>query len=216
MQRSATRFRAIDSLTVLKRKAKRANHLAGKAAKMIERLLEYWAPGATEPVTIRVCIGAPEPTVEGNYKSTLSIEGFDTPYSAPFIQVDSLGAVLAAASIAPVILYSNVEKGGRLTWLEGDELSFPLLRPPKHYWTFRPTNGGEPQQVSITITPPQEIQGQWACLVTLMTAEICQERWVKAETWAQALERAAATVPTRLQEFMEKAGGGLLEDSPSL
>lgn len=179
---------------------------------MIERLLEYWPPMATEPVTIHVRIDAPEPTPEGNYQATLSIEGFDEPYSAPFDQVDSLGAVLAAAAIAPSILSMRAKEGGRLTWLEGADLGFPLLTPPRHYWTFRPANGSEPQSISVTITPPQEISGQWACLMTFTTADGCEERWIKAETWAKALERAAATVPDHLQEYVDKAGGGILEE----
>lgn len=179
---------------------------------MIERLLEYWAPGATAPVAIRVRIGAPEPTPEGNYQSTLSIEGFDKPYSAPFDQVDPLGAVLAAAAIAPSILFMLVKEGGRLTWLEGDDLGFPLLTPPKHYWTFRPANGSEPQSLSVTIAPPQEIGGQWACLVTLAAAEGDGEHWFKAATWPKALERAAAAVPDLLQEYVDEAGGGTLEE----
>ncbi len=182
---------------------------------MIERELEYWAPGATLAVTVRVTIGPPESTPEGNYRSTLSIEGFPSPYTAPFEQVDSLGAVLAAASMAPVILYSRVERGGRLTWLEGDNLGFPLLTPPKHYWSFRPASGGEPQHVSITVAPPQEISGRWACLVTLMTAEVCDQRWIQGDSWAHALERAGAAAATTLQEFVDKAGGGSLEDCPN-
>lgn len=182
---------------------------------MIERLLEYMAPRADAPVMVRVTIGAPLPTPEGNYQSTLSIEGLGPPYAAPFEQVDPLGAVLAAASIAPFILYGRVEKGGRLTWLEGNELGFPLLTPPKHYWAFRPASGAEPQHVSITIAPPQEIAGQWACLVTLMTSELCEERWIQGETWARALECGAAAVTALLREFVEKAGGGSLEDLPT-
>ena len=144
---------------------------------MIERLLEYWAPGAAAPITIRVVIGAPEPTPEGNYQSTLSIEGFHKPYDAPFVQVDPLGAVLAAAAIAPSVLYRYVEKGGRLTWVGMNDLSFPLLTPPKRSWMLRPADGSEPQQLSITIAPPHEIAGQWRCLVTLMPAEGCDDRW---------------------------------------
>ena len=181
---------------------------------MIERLLEYWAPQAAAPVTVRVTIGAPVPTPEGNYQSTLSFEGLGPPYAAPFEQVDPLGAVLTAASIAPVILHARVEKGGRLTWLEGDNLGFPLLTPPRHYWAFQPSNGSERQAVSITIAPPQEVAGQWACLVTLMTAEVREEHWIQGETWAHALERSAAAVPGLLQEFTEEAGGGSLEDWP--
>src|SRR5262245_61244582 len=105
---------------------------------MIERKLEYWTPGATEPTTIHVRIGLPEPVpeTEHTYQSTLTIEGFGEPYCAPFDQVDPLGAVLAAAAIAPSILYMRA-KGGRLTWLESmEDLGFPLLGPPTHYWWF--------------------------------------------------------------------------------
>jgi hypothetical protein len=180
---------------------------------MIERKLEYLAPGATEPVTIHVRIGLPEPVpeTERTYQSTLSIEGFDQPFCAPFFQVDPLGAVLAAAAIAPSTLFERA-KGGRLTWLGAmEDLGFPLLGPPTHYWWFRPANGGEPRSLSISIHPPEKIDGQWACLLTF-TSEGFDERWIKADTWAKALERAAAAVPDRLQEYVDMAGGGSLED----
>ena len=45
-----------------------------------------------------------------------------------------------------------------------------------------------------------------------LTAEGFDERWIKADTWAKALERAAASVPDRLQEYVDKAGGGTLEE----
>jgi hypothetical protein len=178
---------------------------------MIERELEYWAPGATEPVAIRVRIGLPEPAPGGDYQSTLSIEGFDRPHSAPFFQVDPLGAFLTAAAFAPSILFM-LAKGGRLTWLEMADLHFPLLTPPKQYYTFRPADGGEPRSLSITINPPQEIDEQWACLMTFMKEGGDEEYWIKADTWAKALERAAASVPDRLQEYVDKAGGGTLEE----
>lgn len=181
---------------------------------MIERLLEYWAPEAIEPVVVRVRIGAPEPTPEGNYQATLSIEGLDAPYAAPFEQVDALGAVLAAAAIAPSTLFMLTDGVGRLTWLGGEDLGFPLLTPPKHYWAFRPANGGEPQPLSISIAPPQKIGARWGCLITFVAPEVCEERWIHGETWARALEASAAAVPAMLQDFTDKAGGGSIEDWP--
>jgi hypothetical protein len=182
---------------------------------MIERLLDHLPAGASAPVTIRVTVSAPVLRADGYFESTLSIEGLGKPYRAPFQQVDSLGALVAAASMAPIILYSRIGKGDRLTWLDGEDLGFPLLTPPKHYWTFHPSSGGESQQISITIAPPQESGGGWSCLVTLMTDEGCDEHWICAETWALALERAAAAVPSVLNDVIEKLGGGSVEDSPS-
>ena len=65
------------------------------------------------------------------------------------------------------------------------DLCFPLLGPPKHYWWFYPANGGKRRSITISIHPPEHIDGQWACLLTL-TAEGSDERWIKAETWGKS------------------------------
>lgn len=179
---------------------------------MIERELEYWPPGAAAPTTIRVRIGAPEPADDGNYQSTLTIEGFDKPYRARFDQVDSLGALLAAAAIAPSTLAMRVAKGGRLTWLDQEDLGFPLLGPPKHYWTLHPEDGSPAKTISISVGAPEERADGWACLVTCTAPKGSSERWIQGATWASALEQAAAAVPGILQQCADDAGGGTLEE----
>ena len=165
---------------------------------MIERHLKYWPAGSATPRPIRVVISAPTPTPTGHYQSTLTIEGFAAPYSAPFDQVDPLGAVLAAAAIAPSILAMRTA-GGRLTWLDGEELGFPLLTPPRCHYDLRDGGG-----LSITIAPPIARGGAWACLVTIESSNGCTDRWIDGPSWAAALERAAATVP----EILREHGGG--------
>jgi hypothetical protein len=188
--------------------------LAGMVLEMIERLLEYWPPGLAESVPVRVCIGAPESTPEGNYQSTLSIEGLEFPYDEPFKEVDPLGAVLEAATMARFLLIMLTKGRGRLTWRGSHDLGFPLLTPPKHSWYFSPANGDGWQTIAITIAPPQKIGDRWASLVTFEGPRGREERWIQGETWAQALERGAAAVPAILQEFAEKAGDGEITDDP--
>src|SRR5689334_8873936 len=90
---------------------------------MIERELQYWPPGAAEPRPIHVRIDTPVPWGE-DWVCTLTIEGFDTPYSHKCPQVDSIGAVLEALSLAPIVARSLVAPGGRLTWLGEEDLHF--------------------------------------------------------------------------------------------
>jgi hypothetical protein len=195
----------------------------------VERELEYWAPGATEPRLIRVHIGTPVqdfPTVTDTaWSCTLTIEGFEKPYSKRFYQVDAIGAMLAAAAIAPIELRSFVAPGGRLTWLESEVLGFALLSPPSGQWQFHPADGNAPRKVSVEIGHPERIGESWSALVTLIDygradeddEYATQEKRVHGATWEKALELAAASVPAFLQEHVDKAGGGTLveaDDTP--
>lgn len=183
------------------------------------RELQYWPPGAAEARSIRVTISAPVPSAEitggGDWTCTLSIEGFDESYQRSFSSVDPLAAVLSAAAIAPHLLRTFTSRGSRLTWLDSEHLGFPLLSPPTHTWTFHPADGSAPRDVSVRIGHPEHIDESWSVLLTHVDEGDYRtiERRVHAETWEQALERAAAAVPGLLQEHAESAGGGTLEEA---
>lgn len=102
---------------------------------MIERELQYRPSGAAEPRPIYVRIGTPVPWGK-DWECTLTIEGFDVPYSHKCHQVDSVGAMLAALSIAPIAARSLAARGGRLTWLGEEDLHFST--------TQLDTTGGAP------------------------------------------------------------------------
>ena len=97
---------------------------------MFERELEYWPPGATDSRPIRVIVSAPiqnVPTVDDmDWSCTVSIEGFDEPCSAPCIQVDAIGALLAAFAVADSEV-RRLARGGRVTWLGHDDLGLPRM-----------------------------------------------------------------------------------------
>lgn len=82
----------------------------------MERELEYWPPGATVPVPIRVGVSVPTREPDGTWLCTLTIEGFDKPHSQTFPGSDALSALLTAISFAPLKLELRVPEGGRLTW----------------------------------------------------------------------------------------------------
>lgn len=94
---------------------------------VMEREIEYWPPGATEPRTILVSIGMPVqdvPCVDGtDWSCTLTITGFDEPVSIRFPGVDALHAFLTAVSFAPLELRLRAPDG-RLAWLDEADLGF--------------------------------------------------------------------------------------------
>lgn len=197
----------------------------------MERELEYWAPGATEPRVIRVSISNPvqaSPMASGaDWSCSLTIAGFDEePYSRTFTQVDAIGAMLSALGIAPYLLRTFVRRGGRLTYLQSEDLSFPLLSPPSQDWQFLPTAGGTPRKISVRVGHPERTGASWSVLVILTDFGrddedddyISLEERIHGPTWANALELAAAAVPVLLQKHVDNAGGGTLEeadDSPA-
>lgn len=186
------------------------------------RELQYWPPGAANARPIRVTISAPVPNAEttggGDWTCTLSIEGFDQPYQRCFSNVDPLAAVLSAAAIAPYLLRTFTSRGSRLTWLDSEDLGFPLLSPPTHRWVFRPADGSAPRDVSVRIGHPERIGESWSVLLTHTDEGDYRttEKRVNADTWEQAVERAAAAVPGLLQEHADRAGGGTLEEAHDL
>lgn len=196
----------------------------------MERELEYWAPGATEPRAIRVHIEIPVQdvaTAQGtDWSCRLRIAGFDEPYSMRFHQVDPIGAMLAAMAVAPAVLRSLMQHGGRLTWLGLEDLGFPLLSAPTQDWQLNPSDGGPPRRLSIRIGHPERIGEQWSALVTAIDYGrgdesddyTTLERRAQGPTMARALELAAGLAPSLLQELVDKAGGGALvaaDDAPA-
>jgi hypothetical protein len=190
----------------------------------VERELDYWSPGATASQPIRVCIGTPAqdiPTAGGvDWSCTLSIEGFERPYTQRFFQVDPLGAFLAATAIAPLVLRSFVPDGGRLTWLGREDLGLPLLSPPCQDWICTPANGGTPHRLDLRIGHPERTEGGWSALVTATDygreeeedEYTTLEKRVHGSTMAHALECAAALAPSLVQELVDRMGGGTLTD----
>jgi hypothetical protein len=182
---------------------------------MMERELEYWAPGATEPRPIRVTFGAPEPHPKYEWSCSITITGFEKTYTKQMYQVDPVGATIAAMAITPYLLRSFAGRGGRLTFRGSAEIDFPtLLSRPEYTCQFARTDGTAPRKVSVRVNHPERIDESWSVLVVCIDQETweCVERRVQGDTWATALQRAAATVPELLQEYVDKAGGGVLEE----
>jgi hypothetical protein len=183
----------------------------------MERQLEYWAPGATQPIPIRVLIGAPEERSESEWECTLTIEGFprEPLYSQRMHDVDAMGALSYALAIAPLHLRLLMERGGHLTWDGREDLHFPsMFSAPTHYFRLTPPGGGEPRKLGIRVGLPERIDGQWSVLVSCTDCKTWEEveRRVVADAWAKVLERALAVVPALLQAQVDEAGGGLLEE----
>lgn len=184
---------------------------------MMERQLDYWAPGAAQSTPIRVQIGTPEQHSESEWECTLAIEGFPrTPfYSNGMHDADAMGALSYALAIAPLHLRLMVEHGGRLTWNGQEDLHFPsMFSEPTQNFRLTPSEGGELRKLGIRIGLPERIDEQWSVLVTCTDCTTWQavERRVHADAWTKALERALALVPELLQEQADKAGGGLVDE----
>ena len=182
------------------------------------RDLEYWSSETSEARPIRVTITSPvlanEATGGGDWSCTLSIEGFDGSYKRSFFNVDPLAALLSTAAIAPHVLRTFVAKGGRLTWLGNEDLGFPLLRPPSHRWMFRHRDDGEPRGISVVVGAPERDDNQWSILLSLVDEGNFEvvERRVRSTTWAGAFKGAGEAVPALLSDFVDKVGGGTLEE----
>lgn len=181
---------------------------------MIERELDYWAPEATGARPIRVHIGMPEPHPDHGWQCTITIAGFEQPYSRPLYESDAVGAMSTALAIAPFLLRTFVAHGGRLTYQGSEELGFPvLLSQPEYCCRLRPANGSEPREISVRIGHPERRDGWSVLMVSTEDATWDRiEKRIHGNTWSQALERAAATVPSLLQEHVDRAGGGVLEE----
>src|SRR4051794_4573894 len=93
----------------------------------MERELEYWAPGATEPRPIRIRFGAPEPHPRHDWVCVITITGFEEPDLTRLYGSDPVEAMARALAIAPSVLRTFGVRGGRLTWPGRSDLGFPTL-----------------------------------------------------------------------------------------
>lgn len=183
----------------------------------LERDLEYWPPGATEPLPIKLRIGFPEERPEGGWKSTLLFEGFP---SRPFDQIDLVGgdpidAISYALAIAPLRLRLMYPRGGRLTHDGSEQLRFPsMFAAPSQHWKWTPSAGGAPRELGIRVGLPERDAERWNVVVTSTdhTTWRSIERRVEAATWPEVLELAARAVPELLREHGEMLGGGTVEE----
>jgi hypothetical protein len=91
----------------------------------MERELEYLAPGASAPVSIKVAISPPVQN-DKTWSCTLTMKGLGDDHVMTVQHVDTLGAILEALYLAPIVLRQLVEPGGRLTCLGSEELGFPV------------------------------------------------------------------------------------------
>ena len=75
----------------------------------MERQLEYWPPGATQPIPIRVLIGPPEERSESEWACTLTIEGFPGQplYSQGMHDVDAMERLLLMLSVNVTAMYRD-------------------------------------------------------------------------------------------------------------
>lgn len=183
----------------------------------LEREIEYWPPGASQPVPVRVRIGVPEPHPKYEWESTLTIEGFPgrPAYSIGMAGTDPVQAISYALAIAPLHLRLMGERGGRLTWKGNEDLRFPsMFSEPSQDWQWTPLSGGAPRKLGIRIGLPERLDDQWSVLVTCTDCQTWDttERRVEATAWPDVLERAVTTVRALLQEKAKALGEGTLEE----
>jgi hypothetical protein len=98
----------------------------------LTRTLEYTPPGAEEPRSITVSIGAPEPDPApgGDMRVLVEISGFAEPYAKHILGVDSIQALLLALGIVPDLVQSLAGWGGCVAWLGSEDLGFRYAPPP--------------------------------------------------------------------------------------
>lgn len=189
----------------------------------MERQLDYWPPGATQPVPVRVRIEVPYLDPEQDWETRLTIEGFPgrPTFSRPLHGEGPLEVLSEALCLAPLLLSSMTRRGARLTQNGSERLGFPsALSGPSQDWLLSPTGGGEPRKLWVRLELPDRIEDRWSVLLTSTECKTwgSLEKRFEAPTWPEALERAAAAVPALLREHAEKLGGGTLEEihtSPS-
>lgn len=183
----------------------------------LERELEYWPPGKTTPIPVRLKIGLPEPHPRHDWVSVITIEGLPSkPLDTTQVYgVDPLQALGHALSIASILLRVWSDLGGRVTWRGEEHLHLPSMHAePWQDWRLLPTDGTEPRKLTIHIRLPEWIDEQWTvflgCVEDWTLKSI--ERRIAADTWPAVLERAAAATPALLRELADKLGGGQLEE----
>ncbi len=183
----------------------------------MERQLEYWPPGATQSLPVRVRLGLPVPYSTDGWQTTLTIEGFpgEPLYSKAMIASDPIESLSYALSVAPLLLRLMGQRGGRITHNGRGDLRFPSMSSaPSQNWQFNPTTGGDPRKLWIRLGLPERIEDRWSVFLECTDCETWEtvERHIQADTWPEVIERAAADVPVLLRVCADKLGGGTLEE----
>lgn len=94
-----------------------------------ERILEFRGPGQSRVQKITVRIGAPEPIENGNWAVVYEIRGPGRRKRTQEVGgVDSVQALYMALANVPLDLRQlAVESGGKITFLDAEDLRFPSL-----------------------------------------------------------------------------------------
>ncbi|UQA55787.1 DUF6968 family protein [Polyangium aurulentum] len=94
-----------------------------------ERVLEFRQEGRSRAQKVTVRIGAPEPIENGNWAVIYEIRGPGRRRRAQEVGgVDSVQAIYMAMANVPLdVRQLEVELGGKVTFLDSDDLRFPRL-----------------------------------------------------------------------------------------
>lgn len=175
------------------------------------RTLEYWPRGATESRPIRVSISVPEPHPRYDWACTLTIDGFDEPYTKTFSGADAIQALTLTCGIVPDVLRYLTRNGGSVNWNGKEHLGFPP-RSPFHDLDFVPADGSATREIAVRIGTAEKIGEHWSALVEVYGFDEPHAERIQGPDWAQALELAAKAVPDILEREVKKAGGGTLAE----
>jgi len=98
---------------------------------VLTRTLEYTPLGADGPRNVTVSVGPPEPDPRpgGEVRVLVEISGFEEPYSRYFCGVDGIQALVFGLGIVPDVVRSLAGEGGRVTWLDSEDLRFRYVDP---------------------------------------------------------------------------------------
>lgn len=188
-------------------------HITG--LRMITRELQWWPTGATEPRTIHVSVGLPEPhpTLDG-YQCTLTIEGFSElegfgeRRSTTFHDTDGMLALTQTLNSLPHVIEYLVRKAGggritsRLRFLEDDDL---LLEAERELEYLAP-GASAPVSIKVTISPPFQEGNTWSCTLTIDGFGDDCAITVQHEDTIGAIAKALCLAPIALRQLVEPGG----------
>lgn len=184
---------------------------------MITRELQWVPTGATEPRTIRVSIGLPEPhpTLRG-YQCTFTVEGFDElegfreHNSSVFHDTEGMLALTQALDNVPHVIEYLVRKagGGRITSRLRSLDDIDLLLEAERELEYLAPGAPAPVPIKVAIRPPFQDGDTWFCTLTISGFGDDHARTVQHADTIGAIMEALYLAPIALRE-LTPAGGRL-------
>lgn len=176
---------------------------------MIKREVEWWPTGATEPRTICVSVGLPEPHASlGGYQCTLTIEGFGESASTTFHDSEGMIALTNALNMVPHVIEHCVRAAGggritsRLRSLEDQDVPEDLERGLE----YLAPGASALVSIKVAISPPFQDDERWSCMLTVKGFGEDHEETIQHADTIGAITEALCLAPIVLRRLVEPGG----------